>query len=245
MHQRPTATDVGHGFPSTIWSRILPGEASGERTAAALESLARRYWRPIHHYLRRAMARDDDEALELTQSFFVWIIDTDFLHKADPSRGRFRGFVKAALRNYVADRDREHRTHKRGGDRRFVPLAGGGTDSGAWQLPADEQTPDKILDAAWRTEAIGLAASRLEALLERSGRAVVFAVFRDYFLDPADGVDYRQLAERHGITTVDVSNYLQRAKLLYREQLRAVVADTVDNRVDLDDELAWLLADAE
>lgn len=223
-------------FPSTCWSRIRP---EGDADEAALETLARGYWRPIHAYLRQALRRDDDEARDLTQDFFVWMIETGFVRKADPARGRFRAFLKTALRNYVTDGDRRSAASKRGGDRRFVPL--GGDDSAAWELPSNERAPEVILDDAWRAEVISAALRRVEERLTRDGRGVVFAVFRDYFLDPQDDVDYAAVAARHGVSTVDVSNHLQRAKALYRAELRAAVADTTQTPKDLAEELAWLL----
>ena len=236
MSETDTEGRAGPGFPSTCWSRI---QADGDD--AALETLARGYWRPIHAYLRRALRRGDDEARDLAQDFFVWMIETGFVRKADPARGRFRAFLKTALRRYVTDGDRRRAAAKRGGGRRFVPLAGGESDSVAFELPANDRAPDAILDDAWRAEVIVTALQRVEERLARDGRSVVYAVFRDYFLDPQDGVDYAAVAARHGLSNADVSNHLQRAKALYRAELRAAVADTTQSPGDLEEELAWLL----
>jgi len=235
-------------FPTTCWSRILPaGPREGEdgqgvgdaaREREALELLAARYWRPIHAWLRRGLRRADDEARDLTQDFFVWMLETGFVGKADPSRGRFRAFLKTALRHYVADADRRARAGKRGGGLVVLSLDGAGEP---FPVPSAERTPDEVLDDAWRAEVVAAALADVEADLARSGRSVVFAVFRDYFLDPDEQTDYRSVAARHGVTTSDVSNHLRRAKQLYREHLRARVADTVAGPADLRAELAWLL----
>jgi RNA polymerase sigma-70 factor (ECF subfamily) len=233
MNDAPSGTDLR--FPSTCWSRM---EADAP---AALEVLAQRYWRPIHAYLRCALRRSDADARDLAQDFFVWMIETSFVHKADPSRGRFRAFLKTALRRYVGDQDARARARKRGGGRRFVPLASDDPTTTALELPSGDRTPDQVLDDAWRAEVIAQALARTESELAARGQERVFAVFRDYFLDPADGVDYAAIAARHGITTTDVSNWLQRAKATYRAHLRALIADTVHGGRDLDDELAWLV----
>src|SRR5262249_30986876 len=127
MSDAPSSTDLR--FPSTCWSRIE------QDTTAALETLAQRYWRPIHAYLRRALSRNDADARDLTQDFFVWMIETSFVHKADPARGRFRAFLKTALRRYVDDQDQRARALKRGGGRRFVPLAGDDPTATAYEPP--------------------------------------------------------------------------------------------------------------
>ena len=71
----------------------------------------------------------------------------------------------------------------------------------------------------------------------------MFAVFRDYVLDPAADVDYATVAARHGLTKVDVSNFLQRAKARFRVLLRSEVSDTVRDPESLSDEWAWLFAE--
>ncbi|MFN0245205.1 MAG: RNA polymerase sigma factor [Planctomycetota bacterium] len=230
-------------FPSTCWSQIRAGPEARER---ALVALAERYWRPAHAYLR-AMGRTRDEARDLVQDFFVWVIESGFLAKAEPERGRFRGFLKTALNNFAVDADRRAATHKRGGAARVLSIGAfeeGARDAEteAWEI-ADPSAvaPDDALDAVWRSEVVRVALERTRARLEDAGGAQVFAVFRDYFLDPAEGVDYRALAERHGITSVDVSNFLMRAKRAYKAELRAEVIETVGRAEDLEDELAWLI----
>ncbi|HKE02353.1 MAG TPA: sigma-70 family RNA polymerase sigma factor [Planctomycetota bacterium] len=224
-------------FPTTHWSRLRAG---GDAEREALDALARAYWWPIHAYLRAALRRSPDDAGDLAQDFFLWVAESGFLAKADPERGRFRAFLKTALRNYVSDADRRERAAKRGGAARHVPLAPDEREPPEIEDRAS-RTPDEALDAAWRAETIRRAIDRTRRELEGSGRELTFAVFRDYFLDPAREVDYGAVAERHGITTVDVSNHLQRAKRLYREQLRAVVMEGVGSAEDLEEELAWLL----
>jgi RNA polymerase sigma factor (sigma-70 family) len=230
MTDDPIADSAAAVFPTTCWSQVRPGSEAG------LQTLARLYWRPVRAYLRTALARTSEDAADLAQDFFVWMIETRFLEKADPSRGRFRAFVKTALRNYVADGDRRARAAKRGGSARIVPIDAGA----APDPPSTALAPDEALDAAWRAECVERARAAVEEELRREGREVVYAVFRDYFLDASDEADYRALAERHGISTVDVSNHLARAKKLYRAKLRAVVLDTVRSPEDLEEELRWL-----
>jgi RNA polymerase sigma-70 factor (ECF subfamily) len=225
----------------TSWGAILPGQGTAAAHAQALDALALRYSRPIQAWLRRALARSDDEAAELRQDFFLWVIESGFLGKADPARGRFRAFLKTALRRYVADSDRMGRAQKRGGRRRKNTIDQGDDAPSMEIADADARTPDEILDEAWRAEVVKTALERLEGELSREGRETVFAVFKAYFLDPSDATDYKTVAARHGITTVDVSNFLSRAKERYRSALRATVVDTVQSPDDLEAELQWLL----
>jgi RNA polymerase sigma-70 factor (ECF subfamily) len=247
MSGPPTRDSLHLAFPSTHWTVIRAG-ADPEARKESLALLARAYWRPIHAFLRRALGRSREDALDLTQDFFVWTIESGFLEKADPARGRFRAFLKTALHNYVANADGRKAALKRGGGARFVPLALDDDDGEARVEPADvsARTPDELLDDAWKAQVVQSALERVQKDLERDGRAVAWAVFRDWFLEPSPhaagaAVDHKRLAERHGITLADVSNHLQRTKHAYRSALRALVQETVGSGADLEDEMAWLV----
>jgi len=132
-------------FPTTCWSQVGPGAAGGGDgvTDRALERLASRYWRPIRDWLSAELRLERDAAAELTQDFFVWVIESDFLKKADPERGRFRAFLKVALRNYARDANRRATAARRGGGRSFFSLDGpivvGDIASTEWLTPAHKE----------------------------------------------------------------------------------------------------------
>jgi RNA polymerase sigma factor (sigma-70 family) len=241
--------DAG-SFPTTIWSEVRRGGArpsSATRAAgrdSALAELARRYQGPAEAYLRAALGRTREEAHELFQEFFAWMLASDFLAKAEPERGRFRAFLKVALRRFATDELRKAAAEKRGGGRGTSALDSA-EDGAVVLVDRGARTPEEELDAAWRAALVEAAFERTRLELERRGRAPVFAVFRDYYLTPGPEPDYRTLAERHALTITDVSNYLQRAKKAYREHLRALVLDTVATPEDLGDELVWVVARAE
>ncbi len=232
-------TSIGRGpgvFPSTCWSRIVGGEAADPDWNA----LAERYWRPVYGYLRRRWRQSNEDAKDAAQAFFVWMIESGLMAKANPGRGRFRGFVKTCLMNYMIDEARRQKSLKRGGgtvtrsvhfeDAELLP-----------EIPVDESaSPDDVLDLVWRRELVNAALQRLEEEFAQRGQEKYFAVFQEYFLSDATSLDYRALAERHDINTTQVSNYLRKAKLRYRALLRSAVKETVRSEDDLREELEWL-----
>lgn len=233
---------AAHAFPSTRWSRIL-GTGSKSGTLPDVESLAKAYWRPVYGYVRSRFAKTEEEAVDCTQDFFLWMIERGFLGRADPARGRFRGFLKVSLRNFLSDRDRKARAQRRGGDRLHLRLDFASDDLPALEPDAKSQTPDEILDDLWRSTLVERATETLEQELQALGKQTYFAVFRDYFLSSEEGLDYEGVANRYEISTVQVSNYLAHAKKRYRHLLRAAVMETVSNPEELEEELRWLFGE--
>jgi DNA-directed RNA polymerase specialized sigma24 family protein len=86
-------------FATTRWSLILSAakSQSGEENARnALEELCRTYWRPVFVFVcRRGYSMED--AKDLTEDFFVKVLETDWLQRADLNRGRFRTLLLTSL----------------------------------------------------------------------------------------------------------------------------------------------------
>ena len=102
-------------FPTTQWSLVL---AAGDREAAAgnhaLAELCRAYWRPLYTFVRRR-GYPEEEAKDLTQDFFVMLLERDVIARVDRERGRFRTFLLVTLRNFLADQHDRNTALKRGG----------------------------------------------------------------------------------------------------------------------------------
>lgn len=113
------------GFISTQWGLLLAAE--GSRTRA--EPLAQEAWAelyraccyPVYAFIRRR-GHPRPRAQDLTQNFFVHLLEKGTLARADPDKGRFRTFLLGALAYFLADAARRENAHKRGGACRFVFL---------------------------------------------------------------------------------------------------------------------------
>lgn len=221
-------------FPSTVWGQFL-----GSRSRESLAHLAERYWKPICAFIRMRWAKSPEEAADLTQEFFVWILESDFVGKADPCRGRFRGYVKASLQNFLSNAARDRGRLKRGGGRKVFTFG----DAPPEMADPSATTPEEALDEAWRDEMLLRARERLEADLKADGKAAYAGVFRDYYLSESD-LDYRTVAARYGITETEVSNYLMHAKRRFRAILSDLVAETVEGPGELREELRALFGGA-
>src|ERR1035437_3828575 len=89
--------------------------------ADALERLCRVYWPPLYAYVRR-LGESPHDAQDLTQEFFARFLDKDYLAAVDQAKGRFRSFMLAALKHFLANERDKQRAQKRGGGCSFVPI---------------------------------------------------------------------------------------------------------------------------
>jgi len=85
----------------TRWSLVRKAHASGEPASAeqARGILVMRYAPAIRRYIG-GILKDRDDTDEVAQDVMVRFLKGDFAG-ADPDRGRFRDFLKAAIRNMV------------------------------------------------------------------------------------------------------------------------------------------------
>ena len=119
-HQLPE--DAAGRFHTTHWSAVLlSAQSQAPGSQSALAELCRIYWYPIYAFVRRR-GHDVDEAQDLTQGFFLHLLDHKALRQVSPVKGKFRSFLVASLENYLLDEADHSRRLKRGGNIEFVSL---------------------------------------------------------------------------------------------------------------------------
>src|ERR1700743_3215102 len=92
-------------FPTTRWTLVVAaGDRQRKEARSALVSLCENYWYPLYAYLRRR-GYTDHKAQDLTQGFFVRVVEGRYLDRADPDKGRFRSFILTSLKFFVADEE--------------------------------------------------------------------------------------------------------------------------------------------
>lgn len=224
----------GRAFPETTWSLVSRLQATGEeRYREALEELCRRYWKPAFAYVRSAWAKSTEEAKDLTQAFFVWLIEEPALRTYEPERGGFRPFLKTLLRRFVGHQEESLRRLKRGGDRALLAL------DGLEALVADPAAadPEQAFERAWVTELVELSIGRVRARRREQGDPTAFRLYDEYEL-AAEGSQptYRDLAERHGLRESDVRASLFSVREEIRTEIRRELARVTADERELEDE---------
>jgi RNA polymerase sigma-70 factor (ECF subfamily) len=240
--QSPATTGSQAQFPTTRWTQIV--EAGGPTSTGAREALNElcgAYWSPVYAYLRRK-GIDSHQAKDLTQSFFVRLLEMEFHKLANRNKGRFRSFLLTALNNFRIEEWRRQNARKRGGAAHIVSIDENEAEERFDRLPQQEPDPIKIFDRAWADTVIGHTKTRLKDSFARRGRLEVFDALAPFLAREPDPTKYAELAGHLNMTRENVQVTLSRMNDAFGECLRAEIARTVETPADTDDELRYLLA---
>ncbi|MGO9468039.1 MAG: RNA polymerase sigma factor [Isosphaeraceae bacterium] len=232
---------AGH-FPTTRWSRVI---AAGDRDAPeareALATLCGAYWYPIYAYIRRQGYAPDD-AQDLTQDFFAYVLERGVLAKADPDRGRFRAFLRTVCARRLSGQCDRANAYKRGGGRRILPIDVLDAEGRYAREPAHELTPERIFDRSWAVTLLARVYDELRREYDDAGRAGTFEELRAVLTGGARAAPYASIAERLGSTEGAVRVAVHRLRRRYGMLLRQEIAATVDDPAQVDDEIRSLFA---
>jgi len=214
--------------------------AARKSTAAeskqALTTLCEAYWYPLYAFVRRR-GYQPEEAQDLTQEFIATLLEKDFLKAADRERGRFRSFLLASLKHFLAKEWRRASAQKRGGDMIHLSLDFKDGEARYGREPAHELTAEKIYERRWAMTLLEQAFARLRAEFVAAGKLALYENLTLYVGGDKATVPYRELAERLGMTEGSVKVAVHRLRRRCRDLLRAEIAETVASPKDVDEEL--------
>ena len=227
-------------FSATNWSLILRVTASTpEVRRAALAELCEAYWYPLYSFARRRGA-DHDEASDLTQAFFLHLIEKQAFDGVAQANGRFRSFLLASFKHFQSDaRDRLHAL-KRGGDRIQIPWDTDVLETRYRAAASSTDDPEKLFDRQWALALIERARDRLRAEYAKDSKTRDFEVLLPYLTQHGEKGS-QELAAALGTTEGAARVVLHRFKRRFGSALRAEVASTVDDPDQVESELRFLL----
>lgn len=227
-------------LPSTQWSVVLGARSDSEQRHQALERLCAAYWPPIYGYLRRHGSSPAD-AEDLTQSFFVHLVESDFLDRPDPDKGRFRGYLIGALRHFLSHDSDRRGARKRGGGIRFVDWSTVNAEQEYAAVDRPELDPAEAYEKSWALTMLNRALRRLETEQSRAGRARQFDALREFLSAKPTAGDYSRAAETLGTARTTVAVLIHRLNQRYAELVKLEVAATVQDPGEVPQEMHHLL----
>src|SRR6202162_6566585 len=227
-------------FPTTRWTLVVAaGDPQRKEARPALVSLCENYWYPLYAYLRRR-GYPADEAQDLTQEFFVRVLEGRYLDRADPEKGRFRSFLLTSLKFFVADEADRDRAQKRGGGM-LVPLEFGSGEERYQREPAHDETPERIFERRWGRSVVDRVVERLRDEFVQHGRPEHFERLKVFLLGQSE-TPYAALAGEMKTSEGALKVAIHRLRKRYRELFRQEIADTVADPAEVEAELRSLAA---
>ena len=245
--ESPARNDALTHFATTRWSLIRHGGAAGVLSGAneGLAQLCQIYWRPIFTFIyRRGFSAQD--AQDLTQDFFLVLLEGTILQSADPTRGRFRSLLIRSLKNFLIDAQVKRRTQKRGGGVQFISWEKWMADAPC-QISISAQAlatspAEALFDLSWAAAIAEEALRRLRMECESKGRRRVYEVLNGYLTAERADISYHHLSAALGVPEPSVKSLLHQFRARYRALLREEVAKTVETDADVNDEIRYLCA---
>lgn len=226
-------------FPVTRISAIAGTSSSNpEERTRAFEALVSAYWMPVYKYVRIKWNKPGEDARDLTQGFFAEAIEKNFFARFDPSKAKFRTFLRTCLDGFVANENKAASRLKRGGDATILSLDFDGAEE---QLrisaPPAAGAIDEYFDKEWARSVFSLALEGFRAHMLDAGKETHLRLFERYVLDAEDDApktSYKALAAEFNLSTTDVTNYLALARREFRrivlEKLRELTATDEEYR---------------
>ena len=245
MSSLPIAADPGGDtFAPTHWSVIAAAsrsESEPEKARAALGELCQTYWTPLYTFVR-TRGYSVQDAQDLTQSFFAHFIEDQIYARTAPAKGRFRSFLLAALKNFLADAYTRAQRIKRGGAEIFLPLDEGRVEAAEslfqTRCATAELGEDRLFERSWAEALVATGLERLSAECESEGRLSLFQQLRIFLTGGVGPLPtYDQLAAKTGLPAPTLRSHVTRMRKRYRELLRAEVRQTVMSEAEVDGEL--------
>jgi RNA polymerase sigma factor (sigma-70 family) len=229
-------------FPTTSWTlvrRIQRG--TPEDAQQALEEVCRSYWYPVYSWLRRSgQARHDAE--DLTQAFFMKLVQDGVIDRAHMERGRLRAFLLGVLKRTVSDHYHHERALKRGGHAQVISFEDQDAEERYKREPKDLKSPDAMFDRAWAQRVLKSAEEKLRAECDDSNDFEIFEGLREFLPLGDNATPYRKVAARFKIEEGTLRLQIHRMRKRYRKHIEDEIAQTVADPGEQKAELEHLMA---
>ena len=229
-----------YAFTTTHWSVVLAaGKADSGQAHSALEELCRTYWFPLYAYVRRA-GHNADEAQDLTQEFFLRLLEKKSIRLADSARGKFRSFLLTSLKNFLVNEWEKGQAAKRGGGLVFQPWEQDDPERRYQAEPASDITPERLFEKKWAVALVERAQACLQQEYKAANKLPIFEHLKDHVW--GEGKGYDELAAQLNMTEGALRIATHRMRDRFRRVLREEVANTASNQNEIDEELRYLIS---
>jgi hypothetical protein len=210
-------------FPQTRLS-VLEAARNGDvaKRQGALDTLFAAYWKPVYKYVRLRWNHPIEDAQDLTQGFFVELLERELLLRYDPRKSRLRTYLRVCVDSFVLNEGQAAHRQKRGGYAPHVALDFAAAEGELRDVQMDiastaaSDSPEHYLETEWIRSLFTLSVEDLRNRCEARGRPKTFQIFEEYDLGEADNISYQALASKYALPVTDVTNALAWARREFR-----------------------------
>jgi len=229
-------------FTTTHWSVVLAArDQSMPQAEDALQQLCQSYWYPLYAFFRRQNSSPQD-AEDLVQGFFQRLLKKNYLDSVDQTKGKFRSFLLASAKHYMADARKYATRQKRGGSKLTLSLDVSIAEDRYQHEPADSVTAETLFDLRWALTLLDEVMKQLEHEYERTEKQKLFTRLQPFLLGDSVNQTYREAGQSLKLTEGAVKVAVHRMRVRYQSLLREKVAQTVASREQVDEEIDHLIA---
>src|SRR5438477_5555863 len=191
---------VAGQFHTTQWGLVMAASGDhSEAAKAALEELCNIYWYPLYAFVRR-QGQTVENAQDLTQEFFLRLLQDNSFQGADPQRGRMRSFLLASLKNFLVNEWEKARTVKRGGNHITFSWDERNAEGKYLAEPTDGLTPERIYEKRWAVTLLEQVLSRLRSEFVTEQKQQLFDTLKPYVWGETVSGGYAEMAEPLGLS---------------------------------------------
>jgi RNA polymerase sigma factor (sigma-70 family) len=230
----------GDIFATTHWTVVLAaGKNSSPDAHRALEELCRTYWFPLYAYVRRH-GHSKEDAEDLTQTFFAGLFDKNSLAGLDGEKGKFRAWLLASLKHFLANEWDKARAQKRGGGDPHLSLDWQTADTKFQVTDEKSANPEKFFDREWALALLAKVIQSLQAECAAEGRGRLFEQLKVFLTTGKGDSAYAEIANALGMEEGAVRVAVHRLRKRYRQLLRDEIANTLSDAAMVDEEMRAL-----
>jgi len=239
---RDDSSATSRGFHTTHWTVVLTArEKDGTAAQEALASLCSTYWYPLYAFIRR-QGSSPHEAEDLTQAFFYHFLERHALGHVQPAAGKFRSFLLACLKNFLAnERERAH-AQRRGGGQSLVPMAGPDAEKRYSLEPADQRTPEAVFERRWALAVLERTMTELRQEYATAGKCDLFEALQGFLPGGHGETSRADLAAKRGVSVGAIDVSVHRLRQRFGGLLRQQVAQTVSSDDEVEEEIRYLIS---
>jgi len=230
------------GFHTTHWTMVLAArDKDGTVAREALTSLCSKYWYPLYVFIRR-QGSSPHEAEDLTQEFFFRFLERHSLGSVQPAAGKFRSFLLACLKNFLANERERAQAQRRGGGQPLVSLHGTDAETRYSLEPADHRTLDAVFERRWAVAVLEQTIKALGREHSAGEKRELFDELQGFLPGGQGNVSRAELAAKRGVSVGAIDVAIHRLRQRFGALLREQVARTVSSDAEVEEEIRHLIS---